>query len=361
MVNEVLWRSHDLQCTGRVQTALSGIVKKRDIIKQFFSLTNRIICLNLNGIIIFNAVSVMVRTKLVFLCMLVLAGCKEKTVPVTQKTYPVYQVNLDSLSKISIRDLFSGIQLIPLQKKKGYKINAPQFGLYQGNYYLWDDEQKSMFCFGPTGKFKYVTKNDKLKSINRNSIGPRSKRLSIMDQLGYRYNKQWYLYQTFRTEVYHLNKEGAKTTAYRWDFGKYNDKDTVIKFDVKPLYELAVEQQKWLHENSAFALSEAKENQRYIYAMVERIYKRKDISDFSQFVHLFYEKSPRDYKLFSQFDEGTYLPSEMRMNDTCMMALVDYSGREWFVCRELLDDNSLKVYKQMKKGDYPLVVKYIFK
>lgn len=301
------------------------------------------------------------KIKWIVLCLILLVGCKERKVPVDKVTYPVYKVDLDHFNGVSIKELFSEIQLIPLQKKKEYTIASPQFGVFKGNYYLWDEGQKSMFCFGPTGKFKYRTKNDKLKSLNRNSIGSRSKRFSIMDQLGYRYNKQWYLYQTFRTEVYHLDKEGEKTTAYRWDFGKYNDADTLVKFDVKPLYELAIEQQKWLHENSAFALSEAKENDRYIYVTVERIYKRVSPNDFTQFLHLFYDKKQNNYKLFEQFQEGTYLPSQMRMDDTCMFALVSYPERHWFIDSGLLDEKNKEICERMKEGDYPFVVKYIFK
>lgn len=301
------------------------------------------------------------KIKWLVVCVLLLAGCREKKAPLAEAVFPVYKVDLDKVDSVNMRDIFSAVELISLQKKAGYTITSPQLGLYKGNYYLWDDTEKRMFCFGPSGNFKYVTKEDGLKSINRNSASHRSRRVSIMDQLGYRYQKKWYLYQTFRTEVYHLDKSGEKTTAYRWDFGKYNDKDTVVRFEKKPLDELVEEQQQWLHENSAFALNEAKENERYVYVSVERIYKREHRWDFGQVVHLFYDKKRGDYKLFEHFENGMYLPAEMRMDDTCMTALVTYDTRHWFLDRELLDKAGKKVYDGMKKDDYPLVVKYVFK
>ena len=129
------------------------------------------------------------KIKWLVVCVLLLAGCREKKAPLAEAVFPVYKVDLDKVDSVNMRDLFSAVELIPLQKKAGYTITSPQLGLYKGNYYLWDDTEKRMFCFGSSGNFKYVTKEDGLKSINRNSASHRSRRVSIMDQLGYRYQK----------------------------------------------------------------------------------------------------------------------------------------------------------------------------
>lgn len=295
------------------------------------------------------------------LCLLLLCGCKGKKIRPPKPEAPVYAVDLDRLGRVSVKEMFSAIELIPLQTTSKCRIKDVQMGVYRDNYYVWDEEQKKFFCFGSSGKFKYVLNKKNMTSLNRSSLGHQSHRLSILTDLGYRYQKKWYLYKTFGTEVYHLDEKGGKTTAYRWDFGKYNNKDTVVKFEVMPLDMLVEVQKKWMNSHAAFALSESKQNDRYIYVQVERIYKRTSPADFSQFVHLFYDKTRGGYKLFGRFTEGMELKPDFRINDTCMVAAVSFDERKYFICEDLLDAESKKVYCRMKKGDNPLIVKYIFK
>lgn len=297
-----------------------------------------------------------------FIIIIGVLGCQGKIKENSlsgNKGVPVYSVDLDRLDSVSVFDLFSKIDVIPLETTEKSRIATAEFGIHNNRYLILDKAQGLCFCFGTDGKFRYVVDNK--AKVSKKLLPDGSKPVNIKNSLSYYYDFQWYHYLTYRNSVYTKNKEGDRTIRYHWDFGKYNNKDKEPDVLESSIIRIAIGQKEWMQENVAFALSEAKQNDEYIYTLVERIFLRPGIYDKGQFVHLFWHKPSGSYQFFTRFTEGVDLSRATRMNDTCMMALVSYAERDNFVKPELLDAKNLQRYKQMQPDDNPMIVRYYFR
>lgn len=72
-------------------------------------------------------------------------------------------IDLDNMRDISINDIFSKIEVIPLETSKSCLLNNVDKVEFKNNsYYVLDKKQKAVFIFSETGKFI-----DKIKKIGR--------------------------------------------------------------------------------------------------------------------------------------------------------------------------------------------------
>lgn len=294
--------------------------------------------------------------------IVVLAGClgKPKEVAVEEKSVPTYQVDLESLDRVSVFDLFSKIEVIPLETVLKSELASAELGVHGNRFVILDKRQGLCFGFGLDGKFKYVTENK--ARIPKNLLPDGSVPVDVSKPFTYYYGLQWHFYLTYRPEVYTQDKDGNKTVCYRWDFGKHNAvKSPLPDYPKNPKTNLAMLQKDWMQDNVSFALSEAKQNETYIYTLVDRLFARSDIFDKNGITHLFWDKSLGCSFLFDRFTEGVELSPVTRMNDTCLMALVWYKERDRYVKPELLDAANLQRFNQVKPDDNPMILRYHFK
>lgn len=297
------------------------------------------------------------------LCFLVLflsaGGCQEKKKEVS---YPVYSVDLDRVEQPSVFDVFSHVEVYPLETTEKSRLESIEWGIHNDRFIILDKPRGLCFCFGTDGKFRYVVDNKVKKKKNEAKMPDGSKPVSILSPLSYYYNNRWHYYLTFRNLVYTKNKKGAHIPLFRWDFGKYNDKEGDLPaFPSHSRVWAATIQRLWMEENCDFALSEGKQNDQYIYLRIERLFKERELLDTEQFVHLFWNKSTGTYQLFDRFAGGGELPKITRMNDTCMLALIPYAECGRYIRTEWLAPEDAARFRQMKPGDNPLIVKYYFK
>lgn len=293
------------------------------------------------------------KSYLYLLFLLCLAACEEQ-----KPKYPVYPVDLDHPDTVSVNDLFSRIEAIPLQTTEKSRFIYGELGTNKGRYYVLDRNQQLFFCFDSTGKFKYVLDNKPGKGKKKPS-GYRS----ILNPYSYYYKKGWYYYTTFRNEVYTKDKEGRHRTAYMWDFGDYNDdKETIVRFPALPPQVLAPIQQVWLKANCAFVLTGARQSENYIYTLVERIYNDSIQRPANErFFHLFcYKPTGRCY-YFNQFADGSLLDREIHLDENYLFMLLPWSRKEEVLHSALLDEKSRKVIENLKSTDNPVVLKWFLK
>lgn len=298
----------------------------------------------------------------VCLCVLLatVSGCQDKKAK--EIKYPVYAVDLDSVSQPSVFDVFSHIEVYPLETTDKSRLESIEWGIHNNRFIILDKPRGLCFCFGPEGKFRYVVDNKVKEKKNESRMPDGSKPVSILTPLSYYYNNHWHYYLTFRNLVYTKNKKGVQIPLFAWDFGKYNDKEGDFPaFPVHSKVWAASIQRQWMKKSCDFALSEGKQNNRYIYSLLEQLFKERELPGTKQFVHLFWDKSVNTYQLFDRFAEGVELPEKTRMNDTCMVALVPYAERDRYIKTEWLSKEGVKRYQQMKPEDNPLIVRYYFK
>lgn len=279
-------------------------------------------------------------------------GCRNKEKE--EIKYPVYPVDLERVEQPAIFDVFSRIEVYPLETTEKSQLESIEWGIHDNRFIILDKPRGLCFCFGPEGKFRYVVDN-KVKK-------PKSNLRSILSPLSYYYNNQWYYYLTFRNLVYTKNKKGNDIPLFGWDFGIHNDKEGDLPaFPLSSKTWAASIQRQWMEKECDFALSEGKQNDHYIYLMIERLFKKRELPGSDQFVHLLWNKPKETYQLFDRFAGGVEFPKETRMNDTCMLALVPYAERDKYIKVEWLGQEDVRRYQQMKPGDNPLIVRYYFK
>ena len=292
-------------------------------------------------------------------CVLLLAawGCREKKI-----NYPAYPVDLDRVEQPSVFDVFSRVEVYPLETTEKSQLETIEWGIHHNKFIILDKPRGLCFCFGPEGKFRYVVDNKVKEKKNQAKMPDGSKPVSILSPLSYYYNNRWYFYRTFENLVYTQSKKGTEIPLFRWDFGKYNDEEgNLPAFPVHSPVLAAKIQRQWMEENCNFALSEGKQNDRYIYLSIERLFKKRELPGTEQFTHLLWDKSSGSYQLFDRFAEGVELPKNTRMNDTCMLALVPYAERDRYIRPEWLGPEDAKRYQQMNPGDNPMIVRYYFR
>lgn len=286
-------------------------------------------------------------------------GCQDKKKKIE---YPVYPVDLDRVEQPALADVFSRIEVYPLETTEKSRLETIEWGIHHNRFIILDKPRGLCFCFGPEGKFRYVVDNKVKEKKNRAKMPDGSKPVSILSPLSYYYNNRWHFYLTFRNLVYTENKNGNKIPLFQWDFGKYNDKEGDLPaFPLHSRVLAATVQREWMEENCDFALSGSKQNDHYIYLLIERLYKERESAGTKQFAHLLWDKTSGTYKLFDRFAEGVELPKDSRMNDTCLLALVPYAERGRYIKPELLSQESAKRYQRMEPGDNPMIVRYYFR
>lgn len=294
-----------------------------------------------------------------FLIVIVLLGCRDDK---PKENYPVYKVDLDSLDEVSVFDLFSRIEVVPLETSEKSRTTSTDWGIHNNRFIILDKEKGLCFCFGPEGKFRYVVDNKARKKKKSQLMPDGSEPVNILKPMTYYYDFRWYYYLPFRNVVYTMNKKGDKKTLYGWDFGAYNDKeeDSSVPSSSSKVLSATI-QREWMEKNCDFALSGAKQNDQYIYMIVERLFRERELPRKNAVSHLFWHKPSGTYKLFDRFTEGVDLHKVTRMNDTCMVALVSYGERDRFVRKEWLDEKNLKRYEKMKEDDNALIIRYYFR
>lgn len=294
-----------------------------------------------------------------FLIVAIFLGCRDDK---PRENYPVYKVDLDSLDEVSVFDLFSRVEVVPLETSERSRTTSTDWGIHNNRFLILDKEKSLCFCFGSEGKFRYVVDNKARKMKKAQLMPDGSEPVNILKPMAYFYDFRWYYYLPFQNVVYTLNKEGDKKTLYCWDFGMHGDKEWDSPVPSSPSKVLsATIQREWMEKNCDFALSGAKQNDQYIYMVVERLFRKRGLHGKESFAHLFWHKSSGTYKLFDHFAEGVGLHKVTRMNDTCMVALVSYGERDHFVRKEWLDEKNLKRFEEMKEGDNALIIRYHFK
>lgn len=91
-------------------------------------------------------------------------SCKE-TVKITNLNIPSYQIDLDKATTHSVYDIFSKIEVIPLQTPDSIVFGGMNFTVYKNNIFYWDQRQDIVLCFDLQGNYKYT--------INSKGRGPR--------------------------------------------------------------------------------------------------------------------------------------------------------------------------------------------
>ena len=292
----------------------------------------------------------MMKIFFILLFVAVLSSCKEGT----KKTgYPVYKVNLDQADQILPSDLFTRVSAIPLETTAKSHFILGELGVKGERYYILDRNQQLFLCFDQNGKFKYAL-NNKLK--NKDQLK------SILNPEAYYYQKKWFYYLMFRNEVYTRDKEGKKHTAYRWDFGPYNDdKETILRFPPLSPQIVAQIQQAWLKANCDFKLSDARQSQNYIYTRLERIFHDSLQATQPTLYHLICHKPTGKCYYFNQFSDGISFTQSVRLEEDCILMLLPWWEKEKFENLAILDAESRQVIQKMKDTDNPILLKWHLK
>ena len=289
-------------------------------------------------------------------CYLLLLACWDCSE--AEEKYPVYRVDFDHPDTVMPADLFSKVEVIPLETNDKSRFSSGELGRKDDRYYILDRRQQLFFCFDTTGKFKYVLDNKPKNKEKKKHLSVRS----ILNPYSYYYQGKWYYYLTFRNIVYNKDVKGNQFIAYRWDFGKYNDdEETRLSFPPLPIQVLAEIQKAWMKANSAFALTNARQSDKYIYTLVERIAGDSILPEGLQFYHLLCYKPEKRCYYFNAFADGIPLSTELRLENQYILTMVSFAEKEKFLELDLLDEESRNILVQLKETDNPVILKWWFK
>ncbi len=272
--------------------------------------------------------------------------------------YPVYRVDFDRPDTVMPADLFAKVEVIPLETNDKSHFVSGELGRKDDRYYILDRQQQLFFCFDTTGKFKYVLDN-KPKNKGKKK---HSQARSILTPYSYYYQGKWYYYLTFRNIVYNKDGKGNQFIAYRWDFGQYNDDDhTRLNFPPLPIQVLVEIQKAWMKANSAFALTNARQSDKYIYTLVERIAGDSILPEDLHFYHLLCYKPEKRCYYFNAFANGIPLSTQLRLENQYILTMVSFAEKEKYLKLDLLDEESRRMLVQWKETDNPVILKWWFK
>lgn len=286
---------------------------------------------------------------LIFLTFLFLSACRSE-----MDSHTVYKVDLENPDVIEQDELFSAVQVIPLETTEKSRFETGELGVKDGRYFILDREQQLFFCFDTTGKFRYVLDNKP-----KNGKEHASKAKSILTPLNYYYKKKWYSYLTFRNAVYTIDKEGNKKMMYEWDFGKYNDdRDLTLKFPPLQPQIVAQLQKVWMDANSAFALTDARQSDLYIYTSLKRNLEKDRLNQDSCFYHLICYKPTGKCYYFRNFKDGMALGTKVRLEKDCLLMLVSPLEKEAYSSLALLSETDREILVHMQDGDNPVLLKW---
>lgn len=100
--------------------------------------------------------------KLLFLLFLVIAfiGCQRKPGETNgtgkiNELIPIYKVDLDQVKKVSVYDIFSNVDVIPLETSDSVLCGGIHSYVYKDNVFFWDRRQDIILCFDTAGRYQY--------------------------------------------------------------------------------------------------------------------------------------------------------------------------------------------------------------
>ncbi|UHZ84140.1 6-bladed beta-propeller [Bacteroides fragilis] len=121
-----------------------------------------------------------------------LAACRRSSTITPRDVKGIKTVNIDKNNVVSIYDIFSKVEIIPLEMTEESALGYPlrKILVNDGNYYVLDYTQNTIFKFDSCGK--YLDKINKLGSAPEEytllydfSFNPYNQNLELMSAMGY--------------------------------------------------------------------------------------------------------------------------------------------------------------------------------
>lgn len=88
-----------------------------------------------------------------FSLFILLISCKESTQELS--TIPTYKIDLDKVENLSIYDIFSEVNIIPLQAPDTIVCSGIHAYTYKNNIFFWDQRQNIVLNFDTLGNYRY--------------------------------------------------------------------------------------------------------------------------------------------------------------------------------------------------------------
>lgn len=85
---------------------------------------------------------------------ILLIGCKESTQKLSTNI-PTYKINLDKAEELSIYDIFSEVNIVPLQTPDSIVCSGIHAYIYKNNVFFWDQRQHIVLNFDTLGNYRY--------------------------------------------------------------------------------------------------------------------------------------------------------------------------------------------------------------
>ena len=160
----------------------------------------------------------------------------------------------------------------------------------------------------------------------------------------------------FNKNIYEVFPDGTYSVAYTWDFGRLNNRISMLRNFPERLNTQETAMQ-WLHrvENSEvvnYVFRRIGGNQTYRYALLTRK---------SQNVHLFHNIDEGHTLVFTEFSEGaTFLP--LYWSDEFVIGHGPFAGYgENTIPDAILDARNLEIKRNICEFDNPVLIKYWFR
>lgn len=223
---------------------------------------------------------------ILFFCIsTIFIGCKDNKYNLNQNI-ATYNVNIEERQKISVFDLFSDIQVIPLETNKESLIawGLPQ--IYKDNIYILEDRRNIILCFDTEGKWLF----------NINNIGRGAQEYQSLQSLSFDRKNDYLLLHEFFGPIHEYTLNGEF-------IHKYNCKDLpvthyleAINRDTLMLYDM--------HNNPKIHFYSRRENK-----VIKSLYKENKLVNSSP---LFYFYNDSLYFLSSCYGNTTYNLSDTK-------------------------------------------------
>lgn len=92
---------------------------------------------------------------LLFPLFILMIGCNESTQKISTNNIPTYKIDLDKAEELSIYDLFSEVNIIPLQTSDSIVCSGIHTFIYKNNIFFWDQRQHIVLNFDTLGHYRY--------------------------------------------------------------------------------------------------------------------------------------------------------------------------------------------------------------
>lgn len=92
---------------------------------------------------------------LLFSLFILIIGCKESTQKISANHIPTYKIDLDKAEEHSIYDIFSEVNIIPLQTPDSIVCSGIHTFIYKNNIFFWDQRQHIVLNFDTLGHYRY--------------------------------------------------------------------------------------------------------------------------------------------------------------------------------------------------------------